>query len=189
MAPPLHDAFESLRTAGRVNVMAGRIMQIREQRDGDNPLPDALVVVRVRPRGSRELRELTVGAVVNCSGPSGDTRKLRDALFDRLRIQGLVRPDPLGLGIEVGANGALIDNDGFESPLLYYVGPFLRARDWEATAVPELRQYARRMADHLIETLPSASDSLSESLPDSSSDSLSNSHDSSTLTGVAQRDS
>jgi len=112
------------------------------------------VTVRVRPRGSHDLRELTVGAVVNCSGPSGDTRRLRDPLFDRLRLQGLVRPDPLGLGIDVSPHGALIDNDGFESPFLFYVGPFLRARDWEATAVPELRVYARRLADHLLETMP-----------------------------------
>ena len=35
MAPPLYDAFEHLRTSGRVNVIAGRIVQIREQRDGD----------------------------------------------------------------------------------------------------------------------------------------------------------
>jgi uncharacterized NAD(P)/FAD-binding protein YdhS len=171
MAPPLYDAFERLRTSGRVQVMAGRIIQIREQleKSGHGHSSDQSaarsdsdvrgtgsgsgVVVRVRPRGSRDLHELTVGTVVNCSGPSGDTRRLRDALFDRLRVQGLIRPDPLGLGIDVGSHGALIDNDGFESPLLYYVGPFLRARDWEATAVPELRQYARRMADHLLDTL------------------------------------
>ena len=142
--------------------MAGRIVQIREpldtgghghSSDQSSARSDRGVVVRVRPRGSRDVHELTVGTVVNCSGPSGDTRRLRDALFDRLRVQGLVRPDPLGLGIDVGIHGALIDNDGFESPLLYYVGPFLRARDWEATAVPELRQYARRMAGHLLETL------------------------------------
>jgi uncharacterized NAD(P)/FAD-binding protein YdhS len=158
MAPPLFEAFERLRTSGRVNVMAGRIVQIREQQmreQDDSDGHSACVTVRVRPRGSRDLRELMVGTVVNCSGPSGDTRRLRDALFDRLRLQGLIRPDPLGLGIDVGAHGALIDNDGFESPLLYYVGPFLRARDWEATAVPELRQYARRMADHLFDTLAS----------------------------------
>jgi uncharacterized NAD(P)/FAD-binding protein YdhS len=153
MAPPLYDAFGHLRTTGRVNVIAGRIMQIREQHS-DNEGPDDKVTVHVRPRGSHDVVELRVGAVVNCSGPTGDTRRLRDPLFDRLRLQGLVRPDPLGLGIDVGSHGALIDNDGFESPLLYYVGPFLRARDWEATAVPELRQYARRMADHLLDTLP-----------------------------------
>jgi uncharacterized NAD(P)/FAD-binding protein YdhS len=160
MAPPLYDAFEHLRTTGRVHVIAGRIMQIREQRGGEGALGSAratstgCVNVRVRPRGSREILDLSVGAVVNCSGPTGDTRRLRDPLFDRLRLQGLVRPDCLGLGIDVGSHGALIDNDGFESPLLFYVGPFLRARDWEATAVPELRQYARRMADHLLDTMP-----------------------------------
>jgi uncharacterized NAD(P)/FAD-binding protein YdhS len=152
MAPPLYDAFDRLRTAGRVNVIAGRMLQIREQGESDG----GGVLVRLRPRGSCDVVELTVGAVINCSGPSGDTRRLRDPLFDRLRLQGLLRPDPLGLGIDVGSHGALIDNDGFESPLLYYVGPFLRARDWEATAVPELRQYARRMADHLLDTLNSA---------------------------------
>jgi uncharacterized NAD(P)/FAD-binding protein YdhS len=145
MAPPLWDAFERLRTSGGVNVLAGRITRIREENG---------VTVRVCPRGSREIRELPVGAVVNCSGPSGDTRRLRDPLFDRLRLQGLVRPDPLGLGIDVSPHGALIDNDGFESPFLFYVGPFLRARDWEATAVPELRVYARRLADHLLDTMP-----------------------------------
>ena len=163
MAPPLYDAFEELRTSGRVNVIAGRLVQIREY--GGEQRPDvraaqgseAGVTVRVRPRGSREIREVTVGTVINCSGPSGDTRRLRDPLFDRLRLQGLVRPDPLGLGIDVGSHGALIDNDGFESPSLYYVGPFLRARDWEATAVPELRQYARRMADHLADTWDNSS--------------------------------
>lgn len=152
MAPPLYDAFERLRVSGSVNVIAGRLVQIREQRASGS----ATVTVRVRPRGSRESRELTVGAVVNCSGPSGDTRRLRDPLFDRLRLQGIVRPDPLGLGIDVGSHGALIDNDGFESPFLYYVGPFLRARDWEATAVPELRQYAHRLADHLADTWDNA---------------------------------
>jgi len=163
MAPPLYDAFEHLHTSGRVNLIAGRLVQIREQRsDATHSISNTRehVIVQVRPRGSRDIRELTVGAVVNCSGPSGDTRRLRDPLFDRLRLQGLIRPDPLGLGIDVGFHGALIDNDGFESPLLYYVGPFLRARDWEATAVPELRQYARLMAEHLAGTWDNAGSPL-----------------------------
>lgn len=185
MAPPLYDAFEHLRASGRVNVIAARLMQIREQRESDhdragerdaapgtgsgNAPERERVTVRVRPRGSREIRELTVGTVVNCSGPTGDTRRLRDPLFDRLRLQGLIRPDPLGLGIDVGSHGALIDNDGFESPLLYYVGPFLRARDWEATAVPELRQYARRMADHLLDTWDNAGSPSAHARHDESS--------------------
>jgi uncharacterized NAD(P)/FAD-binding protein YdhS len=32
---------------------------------------------------------------------------------------------------------------------LYYIGPWLRARDWEATAVPELREHAARLARRL----------------------------------------
>jgi uncharacterized NAD(P)/FAD-binding protein YdhS len=61
--------------------------------------------------------------------------------------------DPLGLGIETTATGAIVDEEGRASSTLYYVGPFLKARDWEATAVPELRQYARQLAEHLMDTL------------------------------------
>jgi uncharacterized NAD(P)/FAD-binding protein YdhS len=153
MAPPLHDAFIGLRRAGRVNILAGRLLTLREREDCDG----GGVLVRVRPRGSHEVRELQVGTVINCSGPAGDTRRLRDPLFDQLRARGLLRPDALGLGIDTSPTGALIGRDGAESRVLYYVGPFLRARDWEATAVPELRQYARQMADHLLATLTGAS--------------------------------
>jgi uncharacterized NAD(P)/FAD-binding protein YdhS len=50
----------------------------------------------------------------------------------------------------------VIGAGGRPVPTLYYVGPFLKARDWEATAVPELREYARALAAHLVETMSPA---------------------------------
>jgi len=44
----------------------------------------------------------------------------------------------------------VIGRDGTPSRVLYYVGPFLRARDWEATAVPELRRAVSLTVDHLL---------------------------------------
>jgi uncharacterized NAD(P)/FAD-binding protein YdhS len=42
----------------------------------------------------------------------------------------------------IGREGKPVDH-------LYYLGPWLRARDWESTAVPELRDHALALAQRL----------------------------------------
>jgi uncharacterized NAD(P)/FAD-binding protein YdhS len=59
----------------------------------------------------------------------------------------------LGLGIAVDETYAVIDNAGKALPVMSYVGPLLKARDWEATAVPELRRHAARLARYLLNSL------------------------------------
>ena len=145
LAPELADLFSRLRQEGHVRVAAARLVGVRDEPHG--------VVVSVRPRGTDEIRELTAGCVVNCTGPAGDTRRLNDPLFKSLCAQGLLQPDPLGLGIEISSDGIALGRDGAPVRAIYYVGPFLRARDWEATAVPELRQYAKQVADHLLASI------------------------------------
>lgn len=54
--------------------------------------------------------------------------------------------------IQVTADGEVMSADGCIVKGLYYVGPWLRARNWEATAVPELREHARRLAERLAGT-------------------------------------
>jgi uncharacterized NAD(P)/FAD-binding protein YdhS len=68
---------------------------------------------------------------------------------DSLIRQGLLTPDPLGLGIRTAPSRALVDGEGNASPVLFYVGPMLRAEHWESTAVPELRVHAAALAEHL----------------------------------------
>jgi hypothetical protein len=48
----------------------------------------------------------------------------------------------------------VISRLGEPSRVLYYVGPLLRARDGEGTAVPELRQYAARLARTILDSVP-----------------------------------
>jgi len=57
-----------------------------------------------------------------------------------------VRRDACGLGIEVTPDGRVIGANGAAVDHLYYIGPWLRARDWEATAVHELREHAAALA-------------------------------------------
>ena len=58
-------------------------------------------------------------------------------------------PDVHGLGIDVADDGRVIGRDGAPVDSLWYLGPWLRARDWECTAVPELREQAARLAQIL----------------------------------------
>jgi uncharacterized NAD(P)/FAD-binding protein YdhS len=61
----------------------------------------------------------------------------------------LARPDPLGIGIDVDDNCAIIDRAGRASEVLYGVGPLTRAAFWEIMAVPDIRVQCAELAAHL----------------------------------------
>lgn len=148
-APAAHARFESLRTNQQVRVLAGRLLAVTEQADG--------VKVGWRPRGGRSEQTLDAAVVINCTGPSADLRRTRNALVRQLLDDGLIRPDALGIGVDVSDQGDLLGADGQPSSTLHYVGPLLRARDWEATAVPELRVHAQQLAARLLAAPPDPS--------------------------------
>ena len=66
---------------------------------------------------------------------------------------GRIRPDPLTLGLEVEANGALISAAGMASRRLYTLGPLRKGGLWETIAVPELREQAPALARQLLQSL------------------------------------
>ena len=107
------------------------------------------MAIDIRQRGSGQTRTLLVRAVVNCTGPNYDITRIDTALIARLREEGYLRQDPLKLGFEVDAEYRVLDHAGQAAPDLFYVGPMLKARYWEAIAVPELRVHAKRLAELL----------------------------------------
>lgn len=130
-----------LKRSGRLHIHAGHLAQM--QSDGSR------IRLSWRPRGGRELKELTADWVVNCTGPDYDVTRSSDPLFQSLLRSGLAVPDACGLGLRTAGRGAVIDADGWPGTHLFYVGPMLRADHWEATAVAELRAHAERLAAHL----------------------------------------
>jgi uncharacterized NAD(P)/FAD-binding protein YdhS len=60
-------------------------------------------------------------------------------LLAQLRHQGLIRPDPLYLGLDVAEDGALLNHLGVPSDFLYTIGPPRKGALWETTAVSEIR--------------------------------------------------
>lgn len=130
---------------GTLKLLAGRIIGYTPSHDG--------VSVSIRRRGASTEEQVRVKAVINCTTPALDIRQLDDPLLKSLRADGLLVPDAFGTGLEIARSGALVDANAIPSDWLYYVGPFLQARDWEATAVPELREYVKSMAGTLISSL------------------------------------
>jgi len=141
-APVTARAIEKMLVTGDLSVRAARVLGYRAIA-GE-------VEVTIRPRGAVETVRVHVDRVVNCTGPSSDVRRIGDPLLDALLARGLLKPDPFGLGIETAADGAVLDASGRPSKTIYCVGPLLKAERWEATAVPELRGLAARLAQRLL---------------------------------------
>jgi uncharacterized NAD(P)/FAD-binding protein YdhS len=126
-----------------VSTLAGYVVSYQENNES--------VQVTLRHRGMPDTTTtIQVGYVINCTGPSSNLQKVNDRFVQQLLAKGLIRTDALGLGLEVSDNGAVIDARGQVSDVMYYIGPLLKARYWEATAVPELRGFSQRLAHTLL---------------------------------------
>ena len=142
-APEAHAALQKLLRDGRLSIQAGRLKSLRR-------VGQSAVQVTWRPRHGDADAQLEVGTVINCTGPGGQVECCGDPLMLSLLQQELMVPDTLGLGVQVDASGALLNSGGRVSDRLFYTGPLLKARDWECTAVPELRVAALKLADRLM---------------------------------------
>jgi uncharacterized NAD(P)/FAD-binding protein YdhS len=142
VAPEIGDTIAKLVQDGQATIHAGRVTNYRE-------FPDH-AEVDLRDRKTRAQRTLQIDRVINCTGPETDCRRIDDPLIKNLLANGLARPDPLFLGLDVDANGALIDSEGAPSAALFVVGPARKGFLWETIAVPELRMQASELAEHLV---------------------------------------
>jgi uncharacterized NAD(P)/FAD-binding protein YdhS len=143
IAPRIYEEIRAGLEDSGIQLHAGRITQYYEE--------DKAAVVSYRERKSGEVKHLRVGRVINCTTPETDCRKVGSPLLQNLLAVGLVRPDPLSLGLDVAENGALIAEDGQLSHLLYTLGPALKGKLWESIAVPEIREQIARLAATLVE--------------------------------------
>ncbi|ALJ37067.1 hypothetical protein D9623_15655 [Azospirillum brasilense] len=143
MAPEVAARIDALRESGQLTIRAGRLQSLTPTSDG--------VEATVRARGAEDtLWTRTVGAIVNATGTECDFGRIRHPLMHALLQQGLARPDPLRLGLDVTEEGALVGEGGAVSDRLFALGPVSRAPFWEMTAVPELRSQCADAALALV---------------------------------------
>jgi uncharacterized NAD(P)/FAD-binding protein YdhS len=133
--------IEQMRKSGRLQINAGRILQLIPEGEG--------LRVVWRARGRSESSTFAADAVINATGPDYVLKRSSDPLVLALRAAGWVSEDRLDLGLRTAEHGACVSRTGGPSEHLYYLGPMLRADHWEATAAAELRTHAERLAKHL----------------------------------------
>jgi uncharacterized NAD(P)/FAD-binding protein YdhS len=137
MSTGVASRVEALMMIRQLSIVAGRIGACA--RDGDQ------VSIDVRARDG-SLHRHRADVLINCTGPDGDFSRSSDPLIASLRTRGAITPDGLGIGIETGGNGAVVDRKGKESSVLFALGAARRPALWESTAVPELRAQADALA-------------------------------------------
>ncbi len=142
LAPVADSRLKEMLASGSADILAGRLVDCTEEEGG--------YAVRIRLRGSEKYRTLTVGAIVNCTGPNADLATISDPLIQQLLTDGLLVADEAKIGLLTGASYEVIGSNGEPVRNLFYVGPMLKAGFWEAIAVPELRQHTRQLAQELI---------------------------------------
>ena len=138
MPPQTTARMNELLRSGRLSVHAGKLQEIRSA--------DESLQVRWKMRGTSRERTEQVDLVVNCTGATCPIGSWEDPLIRAVIARGLARPDAHGIAFELTDSGAAVGAAGLVTQNLHYVGPMLRARHWEATAVLELRGHVDRLA-------------------------------------------
>ena len=147
-SPPQNAATAArMAAAGQLQLLTGRVQGITPA--------GADLHVAVRSRGGA-LATLAARQVVCCTGPLLDYQRIDTPLVQQLRAAGHLLPDPLGLGIQTDAHGALLAADGRPAANLFTLGPSRRPAYFESTAVPELRAQAVALAAELAARIGTA---------------------------------
>ena len=143
MAPPIADVIEAELRAGTLVIREGHLLSV-------NAIPSG---ASLAIRSANGLDSITATRVINCTGPSMNYRRVNSPLLNSLFTQGLISAGPLGGGFTTARNGAMIDEAGRVSHLLYNLGPGRLGTLLESIAVPEIRTQAVELAGVLVNSL------------------------------------
>jgi uncharacterized NAD(P)/FAD-binding protein YdhS len=140
MAPAVGARLQELQASGALAIEGAAVTALVPSGDG--------VLATLQRDGRSE--HLRFDRVVNCAGPEDDVSRFGTEPVRSLLAAGSASRDPLGLGLEVDLDGAVLGADGRPTPGLHAVGPLRKGSLWESTAVPEIRRQAADLARHLF---------------------------------------
>lgn len=138
MAPEVHQQLTQLQQAGRLYLVAGTIDQVTPDEQG------LTVAYQDHKLEAKAVCQATL--VINCTGPVYASTASR-GLLANLRTRSLVTPGPLDLGVAVDTQGSAV---GCAPGAIYPIGALLVGELLECTAVPELREQAKLVAEQVL---------------------------------------
>lgn len=142
MPPQVADALQVLEVEGRLIRKRGRLRSV-------DVAGDHLAVTLLSHIDHVDHAE-NYDIVIQTIGLNTDVKRSNHLLLGQLVTDGYVRADTLGLGLDAEPDGQLQNGHGEAWPRLFAMGTLLRSVLWESTAMPEIRQQARALADRLI---------------------------------------
>ncbi|KQY88113.1 MULTISPECIES: FAD/NAD(P)-binding protein [unclassified Brevundimonas] len=130
IADSVAGTMERLEADGRLVILAGRVRRAEQTGEG--------ITLAWTPRRGGSPAPLTGRWLIDCTGPGHDpaTAPLTGPLIG----SGRARLDPLGLGLDLDAEGRVLDATGAPDRSLFVLGPPARAAFWETVAVPDIRK-------------------------------------------------
>jgi uncharacterized NAD(P)/FAD-binding protein YdhS len=131
---------DSLRSRGRLEVIAGRIARC-------NPTHDALEVEVACTDGRRRLERYH--CIVRCIGPALEPSEADTPLIQALVATGIATADPARLGIVSDEWGRVVSPSGAPSERVFGIGAVRRASSWETTAMPDITRHALALAERI----------------------------------------
>jgi uncharacterized NAD(P)/FAD-binding protein YdhS len=141
MAPEVESRISTAIASGLLTVMAAKLYGIESGEAG--------ALIRYRRRGVNHIETMQFDKIVDCRGIGATPLKVVNPALCSLLEHGLARLDPLGIGIDVTSDCAIIDQLGIASERLFAVGPLTRAAFWEIVAVPDIRNQCLALATQL----------------------------------------
>jgi len=96
------------------------------------------------------LESIRVAKVVECVGVAVAPRDSANPVLQDLLEHGLIRPDPIGIGLDVTPDCAVIDRSSKPSAKLFAIGPLTRGRFWEIVAIPDIRVQCAELAQRIV---------------------------------------
>jgi uncharacterized NAD(P)/FAD-binding protein YdhS len=142
VAPEIHRLLRQGLAQKRISVQAGRLVKAETSNLG--------FTLNFQHRD--RIFSLSAHRVINCTGPESRMLNFQGPLWAGLLKDGLLTLDGTGLGAHSDDFKATCQQ-GYEHNGLYILGALRRGTHWEATAVPELRADARRLAGILAANL------------------------------------
>lgn len=142
MAPPIADRIDA-------ELSAGTLIKLRGSLHAVLPSPIGASVQFRTADGL--INEVEAARVINCTGPDMNYSRVGSPLLTSLLDKGLIVAGPHGFGLWTNETGALKDEAGAFSDVLFLVGPGRQGTLLESIAVPELRHQAADLAELLAE--------------------------------------
>jgi uncharacterized NAD(P)/FAD-binding protein YdhS len=140
MPPATAETVSRMRRTRRLRPYAGRITSVSRQPDGS---------LRITLGEQGVSRTLSVGWVLDCTGPGLRLPDTTDPLWRSLLDGGVAAPGPLAMGVGT-ESGRLLDAEGRAERALWTLGAPRRGELWETTAVPEIRVQAEGIAHAVL---------------------------------------